>query len=161
MDVIPWLPNTVFGVMAIIGAILCFFLPETLGRPLPQTIHEVEQWSRTLTPEEKRKFKESKEADKEFEKNMKLQALMEEETPEAWMWQVVIFRRGWREHKDGPMAACISPGGRLNIKISFYQYMDLHVKGNTVSRPSYLYNGNIVCGQTLLILKRDPIYHNG
>ena len=83
MDIIPWLPNTVFGVMAIIGAILCFFLPETLGRPLPQTIHEVEQWSRTLTPEEKRKFKESKKADKEFEKNMKLQTLMEEETPEA------------------------------------------------------------------------------
>ena len=83
MDVIPWLPNAVFGVMAILGAILSFFLPETLGRPLPQTIHEVEQWSRTLTPEEKQKFKESKKADKEFEKRLKLHALMEEDEPDA------------------------------------------------------------------------------
>ena len=30
------------------------------------------------------------------------------------------------------------PGGRLNIKMSSYQYRDPHVKDKTVSRPSYL-----------------------
>ena len=29
-------------------------------------------------------------------------------------------------------------GGRLNIKMSFYQYRDPHVKDKTVSLPSYL-----------------------
>ena len=29
-------------------------------------------------------------------------------------------------------------GGRLNIKMSSYQYRDIHVKDKTVSRPSYL-----------------------
>ena len=29
-------------------------------------------------------------------------------------------------------------GGRLNIKMSPYQYKDPHVKDKTVSRPSYL-----------------------
>ena len=32
----------------------------------------------------------------------------------------------------------VSSGGRLNIKMSSYQYMDPHVKDKTVSRPSYL-----------------------
>ena len=30
------------------------------------------------------------------------------------------------------------PRGRLNINMSFYQYMDPHVKDKTVLRPSYL-----------------------
>ena len=30
------------------------------------------------------------------------------------------------------------PGDRLNIKMSSYQYRNLHVKDKTVSRPSYL-----------------------
>ena len=30
------------------------------------------------------------------------------------------------------------PWGRLNIKMSFYQYRDPHVKDKTVSGPSYL-----------------------
>ena len=30
------------------------------------------------------------------------------------------------------------PGGRLNVKMSSYQYRDPHVKDKTVSRPSYL-----------------------
>ena len=32
----------------------------------------------------------------------------------------------------------IAPGGRLNIKMSSYQYRDPHVKDKTVLRPSYL-----------------------
>ena len=46
--VVPWLPNVVFGVMCLIAAIMTLLLPETLGRPLPQTIEEVERWTRTL-----------------------------------------------------------------------------------------------------------------
>ena len=37
---------------------------------------------------------------------------------------------------------CKYPGGRLNIKMSSYQYRDPHVKGKTVWRPSYLKHGN-------------------
>ena len=36
----------------------------------------------------------------------------------------------------------VPPGGRLNIKMSSYQYRDPHVKDKTVLRPSYLYHGN-------------------
>ena len=32
----------------------------------------------------------------------------------------------------------LESGGRLNIKMSSYQYRDPHVKDKTVSRPSYL-----------------------
>ena len=38
---------------------------------------------------------------------------------------------------DSENKAC-HPGGRLNIKMSSYQYTDPHVKDKTVSRPSYL-----------------------
>ena len=34
------------------------------------------------------------------------------------------------------------PGYRLNVKMSSYHYKDTHHKDKTVSRPSYLYNGN-------------------
>ncbi len=45
---VAWLPNVVFGALCLIAAIFTLLLPETLGRPLPQTIEEVEQWTRTL-----------------------------------------------------------------------------------------------------------------
>ena len=44
----PWLPNVVFGVLCLIAGVFTLLLPETLGRPLPQTIEEVEAWTRTL-----------------------------------------------------------------------------------------------------------------
>ena len=71
--------------MSILGAILVLFLPETLGRPLPQTIRQVEQWTRTLTPEEKEKFRQSKRADKARKKDTKLDVLPEEEEPNGSM----------------------------------------------------------------------------
>merc|ERR1711988_1754981 len=49
MDFVPWLPNVVFGVMCIIAGVFTLILPETLGRALPQTIKEVEHWTRTLS----------------------------------------------------------------------------------------------------------------
>ena len=68
--------------MCILAAILTLLLPETLGRPLPRTIREVEQWTRTLTPEEKAKFEAYKKKDKDDRKKMKLAVLAEEEEPE-------------------------------------------------------------------------------
>ena len=46
LRVAPWFPGVVFGTMAIIAATLTLLLPETLGRALPQTIEEVENWNR-------------------------------------------------------------------------------------------------------------------
>ena len=43
----------------------------------------------------------------------------------------IIFAQHWE-----------SPGGRLNIRMSSYQYRDPHVKDKTVSLPSYLWHGN-------------------
>ena len=46
--------------------------------------------------------------------------------------------------------------GRLNIKMSSYQYMDPHVKDKTVSLPSYYRHGNPIPGKTVFILRRSP-----
>jgi len=42
----PWLPGILFGGLAIGGSLLTLLLPETLNRPLPQTIEDVENWSK-------------------------------------------------------------------------------------------------------------------
>ncbi|CAD5117723.1 DgyrCDS6470 [Dimorphilus gyrociliatus] len=73
VKVIPWLPGVIFGGMSLVAAVLTLFLPETLNRPLPQTIEEVEGWTRTLTKEEKMKAKarelgRNEEEMKEFQK---------------------------------------------------------------------------------------------
>ena len=81
--------------MCIISAILVLILPETLGRPLPQTIREVERWSRTLTPEEKEKFKALKKAERARQKEMKLVALTEENEEEEHDELWLISFAGW------------------------------------------------------------------
>ena len=43
---LPWLPGILFGALSIGVGLLCFLLPETLNRPLPQTIEDIESWSR-------------------------------------------------------------------------------------------------------------------
>ena len=45
-----------------------------------------------------------------------------------------IYNLGQRQ---GPKIDSI-PGGRLNLKRSFYQYRGPHDKGKTVLRPSYI-----------------------
>ena len=44
--ILPWLPGLLFGALAIGGSLLILLLPETLNRPLPQTIEDVENWSK-------------------------------------------------------------------------------------------------------------------
>ena len=53
---VPWMPGFVFTVVSVGTGILALLLPETLNRPLPDTIADVENWNRTkystnLTPD--------------------------------------------------------------------------------------------------------------
>lgn len=41
----PFIPNAIFGTVAILGGSAAFFLPETLNQPLPETIKDMEIWS--------------------------------------------------------------------------------------------------------------------
>ena len=67
--VAPWFPGVVFGVMAVIAAGLTLLLPETLGRPLPQTIEEVENWRHGRnTQQAKNKMKLTVDDDGKMEK---------------------------------------------------------------------------------------------
>jgi OCT family organic cation transporter-like MFS transporter 4/5 len=43
-DIRPWLTSAVFGIISICGGLMALSLPETNGRPLPQTIDEIENW---------------------------------------------------------------------------------------------------------------------
>ncbi|XP_040140136.1 organic anion transporter 3 isoform X2 [Ictidomys tridecemlineatus] len=43
-EVKPFIPNVIYGTMAILGGSAAFFLPETLNRPLPETIEDVQNW---------------------------------------------------------------------------------------------------------------------
>jgi len=41
---LPWLPSLLFGGLSTAAGLLTLLLPETLGRPLPQTIDDIERW---------------------------------------------------------------------------------------------------------------------
>ena len=41
---LPWLPGLLFGGLSTAAGLLTLLLPETLNRPLPQTIDDIEQW---------------------------------------------------------------------------------------------------------------------
>ncbi len=69
---VPWLPNVVFGIMALLAGALTLYLPETLNRALPQTIEEVENWSRTLTSEEKERAKELRDNKKRNKRDIEM-----------------------------------------------------------------------------------------
>lgn len=43
-EVKPFIPNVIYGTMALLGGSTAFFLPETLNRPLPETIEDVQNW---------------------------------------------------------------------------------------------------------------------
>ena len=48
------------------------------------------------------------------------------------------------------------PRGRLNIKMSSYQYRDPHVIDKTVLRPPYFNMGILIPEKTVFILRRGP-----
>ncbi|XP_004874486.2 solute carrier family 22 member 8 isoform X2 [Heterocephalus glaber] len=43
-EVQPFIPNIIYGTMALLGGSAAFFLPETLNRPLPENIEDLQQW---------------------------------------------------------------------------------------------------------------------
>ena len=45
--IVPWLPGLVFSIVAVVTGLGVLFLPETLNRPLPETIAEIESWKRS------------------------------------------------------------------------------------------------------------------
>jgi hypothetical protein len=44
--IVPWIPGLVFSIVAVVTGFGIFFLPETLNRPLPDSIDEIESWKR-------------------------------------------------------------------------------------------------------------------
>jgi len=46
MKYVPWLPAPLFGTLSIAAGLLVILLPETKDRPLPQTIEDIENWSK-------------------------------------------------------------------------------------------------------------------
>ncbi|CAD5124279.1 DgyrCDS12570 [Dimorphilus gyrociliatus] len=55
----PIVPGLVFAGVSFIAAFLSLLEPETLGRPLPNTIEEINAWTLTLSKEEKENAKEA------------------------------------------------------------------------------------------------------
>ncbi|XP_074650284.1 organic cation transporter protein-like [Tubulanus polymorphus] len=41
---VPWAPGVIFGIMSVFVGILALLLPETRGRPLPQTVEDMKEW---------------------------------------------------------------------------------------------------------------------
>ena len=54
-------------------------------------------------------------------------------------------------------ASYSNPGDCLNIKMSSYQYRDSHVKDKTVSRPSFLKQGNLIPGKDGLYIESGAL----
>jgi hypothetical protein len=54
----PRLPALIYGAISILCGILSLYVPETLNRPLPNSIDDVCKWPRSLTPEEWRIVRE-------------------------------------------------------------------------------------------------------
>ncbi|KAJ8961516.1 hypothetical protein NQ318_014766 [Aromia moschata] len=55
----PWIPPVIFGTVPLVGALLCFKLPETLDCKLPDTIEEAEQYEKMKTKRKEKKSNES------------------------------------------------------------------------------------------------------
>lgn len=47
---VPWLPGILFGGLSVVVGLLTLLLPETMNRPLPQTIEDIENWSQSDQP---------------------------------------------------------------------------------------------------------------
>ncbi|XP_059104577.1 organic anion transporter 3 isoform X2 [Peromyscus eremicus] len=58
-EVRPFIPNVIFGTTALLGGSAAFFLLETLNRPLPETIEDLQDWHQQV-----KKTKQEPEAEK-------------------------------------------------------------------------------------------------
>lgn len=52
MKIYPVLPSLIYGIISVVCGFLALYVPETLNRPLPNSIEDVLKWPRTLTEEE-------------------------------------------------------------------------------------------------------------
>lgn len=50
--VAPSLPAIIYGSMSMLCGIVSLYVPETLNRPLPNSVDDVVKWPRSLNPEE-------------------------------------------------------------------------------------------------------------
>ncbi len=66
--IIPWLPPVIYGFIAIICGFTGLYVPETLNRPLPNSIEDVLKWTRTLSKDE---WKEARK-NKQFSNNVNI-----------------------------------------------------------------------------------------
>ena len=53
----PRLPAIIYGIISITCGIISLYVPETLNRPLPNSIDDVVKWPRSLSKEEKKRVK--------------------------------------------------------------------------------------------------------
>lgn len=43
-EIQPFIPNIIYGTIALLGGSAALFLPETLNKPLPETLEDMENW---------------------------------------------------------------------------------------------------------------------
>ncbi|KAJ8958307.1 hypothetical protein NQ318_017453, partial [Aromia moschata] len=55
----PWIPPVIFGTVPLVGALLCYKLPETLDCKLPDTIEEAERFEKMKTRRKEKKSDET------------------------------------------------------------------------------------------------------
>ncbi len=58
IKVLPWLPFTIYAILSLLAGWSYLYLPETLNRPLPNSVDDVMKWPITLTQEEKIQIKQ-------------------------------------------------------------------------------------------------------
>ena len=78
----PTLPPVIYGSIAIVCGFLSLYVPETLNRPLPNSIEDIIKWPRTLSSEEKNKIYELNRAEFRKVKNALLCKKTQTKMPE-------------------------------------------------------------------------------
>ena len=59
----PGLVRGACGALSLLVGFLVLLLPETFMRPFPKTISEIEGWTRTVSKEERQRYKEMAKSD--------------------------------------------------------------------------------------------------
>ena len=66
--IMPRLPPIIYGVISILCGVVSLYIPETLNRPLPNSIDDVVKWPRKLSKEESKMVKELNKKEFDFVK---------------------------------------------------------------------------------------------